>query len=74
MTRSECRPVVLDEIERCLDELDAWDGDGTSMAPSRVSPAHKFYEVRYLVAEVRRLKNPSETEIPLSRHLCTQAV
>jgi hypothetical protein len=44
------------------------------MAPSHVSPAHRFYEVRYLVAEVRRLRNPSETEIPLSRHLCTPVV
>jgi hypothetical protein len=74
MTRSEYRPVVLDELEGCLDELDAGDGDGTSMALSRVSPAHRLYEVRYLVAEVRRLRNPSETEIPLSRHLCTPVV
>jgi hypothetical protein len=63
-TRSEYEPVVLDEIEGCLDELGAWDGDWISLIPpGSAGSRHRFYEVRHLVGEVRRLRDLGETEM-----------
>lgn len=61
--RSENRPIVLDEIEACLHEIGAWDGDWIAMRPSRSSSSRRFYEVRHLVDEVRRLRAAGETEM-----------
>src|SRR5215211_7463707 len=54
--RSE-RGVALDEIESCLDAVGAWEGDWISMPPpGSGGSGERYYEVHYLVEEVRRLR------------------
>jgi len=59
--RSE-KPVALQEIEGCLDELDIRHEDWISIVPPG-SSRHRFYEVHCLVEEVRRLRASGQTEM-----------
>lgn len=63
-TRSE-RPIDLGEVEACLDEVNAWEGDWITMVPPGAGGGsiRRFYEVRHLVEEVRRLRAAGETEM-----------
>ena len=58
-------PVEIDEIEGYLKEMDAWDKDWIRMAPPGINRVtqKRFYEVRHLVEEVRRLSAAGETEM-----------
>ena len=58
------RAVALDEIERCLDAVGAWEGDWIGMPPpGSGGSGQRYYEVRHLVEEVGRLRAAEEIEM-----------